>query len=372
MYIFKNTIPLLIIYLNIACIYQNSIAQGIEHYMALLPYNTTSTGIGQTIGGASVAFPDSIPVIFYNPASLAQLRRITGFVSLIYSRGHLEPESEPDPYYKPNYGDDVLNPGIAAFSLPFHLLELPVTLAGSYNGTISYSYEIGDIYTYSRKSQSTSLGLAIQTSPQVRIGIGGTHRFGDYTAKTSDSLADDSETNRTSHYSGNVYHIGLQSDIAQRFAFGAVYYFPSKLSIEVKRSYSYLSSEYTYKETQQISGALRVGLGYRFSIEGSLGAGYGYQWMYGQNTGVSSISAGIEYKFRINTIILPLYVMYESKSVPANIGENIFASSDEKARCDILGFGGGIQWQVLTLYFAAQWSQCGIYEVSVMPVPPWS
>ena len=251
-------------------------------------------------------------------------------------------------------------------------MDLPVTLAGSYNGTISYSYEIGDIYTYSRKSQSASLGLAIQPSPQFRIGIGGTHRFGDYTAKTFDGIEGEFESNRISHYSGNVYHIGLQSDIAERIAFGAVYYFPSKLSMEVKRSYSYLSSEYIYKETQQISGALRVGLGYRYSANGSLGAGYGYQWMHGQNTGLSSISAGIEYKFRINTISLPLYVMYESKSVPANIGENIFASSEERARCDILGFGGGIQWLAFTLYFAAEWSQCGSHEVSVMPVPPWS
>jgi long-subunit fatty acid transport protein len=372
MYIFKNTISLLILYVTITCLWQNSIAQGFDQNMGLLPYNNASTGIGQTIGGASVAFPDSIPVIFNNPASLAQLRRVTGFVSLNYSRGHLNLESEPDPYYNPNYGDDALNPGIAAFSLPYHLLDLPVTLAGSYNGTISYSYEIGDVYKYSRKSQSASLGLAIELSSRFRIGIGGTHRFGDYTAKTFDGIEGEFESNRTSHYSGNVYHIGLQRDIAERFAFGAVYYFPSKLSIEVKRSYSYLSSEYIYKETQQISGALRVGLGYRFSADGSLGAGYGYQWIHGKNTGLSSISAGIEYKFRINTIILPLYVMYENKSVPANIGENIFASSDEKARCDILGFGGGIQWQVLTLYFAAQWSQCGNHEISVMPAPPWS
>ena len=142
--------------------------------------------------------------------------------------------------------------------------------------------------------------------------------------------------------------------------------------MEIKTTYSDLIYESTFKETQQISGALRVGLGYRFSTDGSLGAGYGYQWIHGKNTGLSSISGGIEYKFRINTIMLPLYVMYESKSVPANIGKNIFASSDEKARCHILGFGGGIQWHVLTLYFATQWSQCGSYEVSVMPVPPWS
>ena len=371
MYNFNKIISLFILYVTITCLCQNSIAQAFDQNMGLMPYNTSFTGIGQTMGGASVAFPDSIPVIFNNPASLAQLRRITGFVSLNYSWGHLKPGSEPDPYYKPNYGDEILNPGIAAFSLPFHLLDLPVTLAGSYNGTISYSYEIGDIYTYSRKSQSASLGLAVQTSPQFRIGIGGTHRFGDYTAKTFDGIEGEFESNRTSHYSGNVYHMGLQGDIDQRFSLGAVYYFPSKLSVEVKRSYSALGSEYSYKETQQISGAFRVGLGYRFSPDGSLGAGYGYQWMHDNQRGVSSISAGIEYKFQFNTIILPLYVMYESKSVPANIGENIFASSDEKARCHILGFGGGIQWHVLTLYFATQWSQCGSYEVFI-PAPPWS
>ncbi len=372
MYIFKKTYFRLVLSLTITGLWQNSIAQRIDHYTALLPYNIASTGIGQTIGGASVAFPDSIPIIYNNPANLAQLRRITGFISLNYGRGNLKPESETDPYYKPNYGDDVLNPGIAAFSLPYHLLDLPVTLAGSYNGTISYSYEIGDIYNYSRKSQSASLGLAIQLPSRFRIGIGGTHRFGESTAITYDSITDGSRKNRTSKYSGNVYHIGLQSDIDQRFALGAVYYFPSQLSVEMKTTYSDIPDDFSHKETQQVSGALRVGLGYRYSANGSLGAGYGYQWMHGESTGLSSISAGFEYVFRVNTISLPLYVMYESKSVPAIIGENIFASSDETARCHILGFGGGIQWHAFTLYFAAQWSQCGSHEVSVMPVPPWS
>ena len=146
MYIFKNTISLLILYLTITCLWQNSIAQRFDQNMALLPYNTTSTGIGQTIGGASVALPDSIPIIFNNPANLAQLRHLNGFISLNYGRGHLEPESEPEPYYNPYYGVDGLNLGIAAFSLPFNLLHLPGTLAASYNGTISYSYELGDVY----------------------------------------------------------------------------------------------------------------------------------------------------------------------------------------------------------------------------------
>lgn len=372
MYIFKNTISLLILYVTITCLYQNSIAQGIDRYIALLPYNNVSTGIGQTIGGASVALPDSIPIIFNNPANLAQLRRLKGFMSLNYGRGNLKPDSESDFYFNPYYWDDGLNLGIAALSIPFKLLHLPGTLAASYNGTIPYSYKLGDAYKYSGKSQSASLGLAIQLSSRFRIGVGGTHRLGDYNTKTFDSIAADFWINRTFHYSGNVYHIGLQNDIAQRFALGVVYYFPSQLSMEIKTTYSDFPDEFTFNETQQISGALRVGLGYRFSANGSLGAGYGYQWMHGQNTGVSSISAGIEYKFRINSIILPLYVMYESKSVPANIGENIFASSQEKARCHILGLGGGIQWHVFTLYFASQWSQCGIYEVSMMPAPPSS
>ena len=340
--------------------------------MALLPYNNTSTGIGQTIGGASVALPDSIPIIFNNPANLAQLRRLKGFISLNYGRGNLEPDSELDSYFKPHNWDDGLNLGIAALSLPFKILNLPGTLAASYNGTIPYSYQLGDVYKYSGKTQSASLGLAMQLLSRFRIGVGGTHRSGDYNSKTFDSIAPDYWTNRTLHYSGNVYHIGLQNDIAQRFALGVVYYFPSQLSMEIKTTYSDLPGEFTFKETQQISGALRVGLGYRFSADGSLGAGYGYQWMHGEDTGASSISAGIEYKFRFNTIILPLYIMYESKSVPANIGEYIFTSSQEKARCHILGLGGGIQWHLFTLYFSSKWHRCSSYEVFMMPATPWS
>jgi hypothetical protein len=372
MYIFKNSISLLILYVTITCLYQNSIAQRIDHYIAMMPYNNVSTGIGQTIGGASVALADSIPIIFNNPANLAQLRSLKGFISLNYGRGNLKPDSESDFYFNPYYWDDGLNLGIAALSLPFKLFHLPGTLAASYSGTIPYSYKLGDAYKYSGKSQSASMGLAIQLSSRFRIGVGGTHRLGDYNTKTFDSIAADFWINRNFHYSGNVYHIGLQNDIAQRFALGVVYYFPSQLSVEIKTTYSDFLGEFTFKEKQQISGALRVGLGYRFSANGSLGAGYGYQWIHEQNTGVSSISAGIEYKFRINTIILPLYVMYESKSVPANIGENIFASSQEKAGCHILGLGGGIQWKAFTLYFATQWSQCGSCEVSMMPAPPWS
>ncbi len=91
---------ILIIPLLFTCFYQNSIAQGIDRYMALLPYNNASTGIGQTIGGASVALPDSIPIIFNNPANLAQLRRLNGFMSLNYGIGSLEPDSRSDSYFK--------------------------------------------------------------------------------------------------------------------------------------------------------------------------------------------------------------------------------------------------------------------------------
>jgi hypothetical protein len=319
-----------------------------------------------------VALPDSIPVILNNPANLAQLRHLTGFLSVDYSSGNLEHVSNTNDLFDSYHFEKHLSMGLAALSLPLMIKKLPVTLAASYNGTMPYGHKLGVTYKRSGTSRSASLGLAVQLAARFRIGVGGTHRFGEYDTKTFDGLTDYFFTNRTVQYSGTMYHIGLQNDIAQRFALGVVYYFPAPLEMKVKTYYSHVSGDISYKYKSQIPAALRIGLGYRFSTHGTLGVGYGYQWLKGSHSDLSSFSAGIEYKFRLNTIIFPLYVKYEHRSVPSYAGEFISFSSEKKATCHILGLGGGIQWQAFTLYFASQWSQCASYEVSIMPAPPWS
>lgn len=372
MNIFNMKISHIILILTQTFIFQNIFAQGIEHYSILLPYHNTTTGIGQTLGGASVALPDSIPVIFNNPASLAQLRHPTGFMSLNYSEGTIDPGSETDGYFNSYYLEKNLSIGLAALSLPVIILNLPVTLAASYNGTMPSSFKVGDIFRRSETSQSTSLGLAVQLAGRFRIGVGGTYRYGRYDTKTFDNFIAYIFRNTSVKYSGNIFHIGLQNDIAKRFALGVVYYFPASLDIEVKRMYWDLQNDYTDDYSRRIPAALRFGLGFRFSAHGTLGVGYGYQWLKGFDSDLSSYSAGIEYKLHLNKIFFPLYVMYENRSVSSYADEFMSFSSQEKATCHILGLGGGFQWQAYTLYFSAQWSECSSYEVGIIPAPPWS
>ena len=231
MNIFKIKISPIIPILTLTFIFQNIFAQGIDHYSILLPYHNTTTGIGQTLGGASVALPDSIPVIFNNPANLAQLRHPTGFISLNYSEGIIDPVDDTNGYFDSYYFEKNLSVGLAALSLPLTIKHLPVTLAASYNSTMPYSLKLGDLYRGSETSHSASLGLAVQLAGRFRLGMGGTYRYGKYDTKTVENIGGYFLTNRSVQYWGNIFHIGLQNDIAQRFALGVVYYFPAPMEM---------------------------------------------------------------------------------------------------------------------------------------------
>ena len=68
-------------------------SQGAANQIILNPHINPYASIGQTIGGASVALADSIPVIFRNPANIAQLSKFKAFVSLNYGRNYINHSS---------------------------------------------------------------------------------------------------------------------------------------------------------------------------------------------------------------------------------------------------------------------------------------
>jgi hypothetical protein len=127
----------------------------------MMPYYNSSTGIGQTLGGASVALPDSTPVISHNSANLAKLHHIKGFLSVHYSRGYLDPVAQSDPSFDSYRWIDGLNMGTAALSIPFKLFRLKWTVAGSYNNAIPYDFKVGDHHRRSNEAYSASMGFAV-------------------------------------------------------------------------------------------------------------------------------------------------------------------------------------------------------------------
>ena len=365
----------LFLYFCVVFIIQNGVGQVIDNSVVINPSFNTSPGTGQTIGGATVALPDSIPVIINNPANLGHLRSLKALVSMNFSGVYIDPASATENDFNNQQSNYGINVGTCAVSVPFSLFHLPWTLAASYHGKAPYDYNLGNssiLYNISGQSHMASVGIAIRQSSKFSIGIGWTHWFGKYKWINHDLLNYQMWSENTSYYSGNLYYIGLQNDIAEHFAFGLVFYLPYRLSVESNTTYSD-NAEYKVKQQQEYSGTLRIGLGYRFNPDWTMGLGYGYQWNQDDDRGISSISGGIEYKLKINTISIPLYLKYESRFLPEELVYYPFSHSEESVTCHIVGFGGGIQLKNFTYYFSSQWRHCGNYlKTMYIPAPPYS
>jgi hypothetical protein len=333
------------------------------------PHINPYTPVGQTLGGASVALPDSIPDIFKNPANIAQLSRFKAFVSLNYGRNYLN-HSSFDFVEVPKQQNNEFYINSFALSIPFWIENIPIVLGASYKGNNPYYYELGnsDISDrFSSQMHMASLGLGLQPSSKLRFGLGWTHIMQKYQQISVDIPTDDCSSNE-SNYSTNMFYVGIQNDPSESLSLGLVFYFPAKLKAENE-------STVQYDRVQEYSASVQAGLGYHINEKITVGLGYGYQWLEAYESGLSTLSAGIGYTFMWNKKSLPLYVMYETLLFSQKLNDNISDQGENILSYHQVGLGAGIQFSDFSIYAASTWSLYGDYYYTsslISPLPPFS
>ncbi len=348
-------------------LHQNCLGHGPQIIMN--PHISPYTSIGQTIGGASVALADSIPDIYKNPANIAQLKHFKAFISLNYRRNYIEASSSDFVDIDKQWNDKFYINSFA-ISIPFRILSVPIIVAGSYNSNHPYYYEVGNSDVSDRFSahlHMASLGLGLQPSSKLRLGLGWTRLLSRY-QQISVEIPTDQASSKTTDYSTNLFYVGLHHNPSKSLSLGLVFYFPSKLKND-NESNNYNEMEVEY------SGSLRLGLGYHINDNWTLGLGYGYQWLEEYESGMSTLSAGIGYTFVWDKKSLPIYLMYETILFPQKLNESISDHGENILKYHQVGVGGGIQFTDFSIYAASTWSLYGDYFYSsslVSPLPPWS
>lgn len=385
-------------YILLFCIFflfQNIHSQIIDNYIILNPYQSQNPAIGRTMGGATIALPDSIPSIFDNPASLSYLRNIKGFMSLHTYNGKLNVSDSDEVGLKSHQWNEILTVGALAISFPFHLFQRSFTIAASYNGAVPYDYRIGEDYfsirpKYSGQLRTATAGIGTQLSSTFRIGLGWTHWFGKRKL-TANYPRGDASVEKASKFSGKLFHLGIQKDISKRFTLGTVVYFPFQLSINNTEIFYHkpnYRNETSYEQKQNFSGAIQIGFAYIITSSLKFGFNYGYQHGFDTKMQIdsnsmetsyshnSSIAGGLEYNFHINKISLPLYLMYKATWLPMLDDEKVdrmfFGNPStqygKNPISHMIELGGSIRLRYFTIYLASQWKHTGKFWKSAPPI----
>ena len=359
-----------------------------NEYQLFSPYYNQSPAIGRTMGGATVALPDSVPSVYENPAGLGLLLRPKLFISIAAYKGYLDVNTTTEYSLKSYQWNEGPNIGIIAVSLPLKIFRHAFTVAGSYNGNIPYDYKQGkDSFSleqpqYSGRLQTANLGLGIPLSSTLRFGVGWRHWFGEHKVAVPSYLGDRVIT-ETFSYNGNVAYIGMQKDISPNKSFGIQVYLPFQLSIQ-NTSKIADGTPNKSEQVQNFSGALH--LGYAHQIRSfKIGIGYEYQHKFDTRTqyqtdesrinysGLSAFAGAVGYKFHFNKVSLPVYFMYKAAFLSEAKDETTFASMsspqfDKNPTLHILEFGSNIHWRNFTVFFATQFKQGGKYLKYPPPV----
>lgn len=367
MKIIKKLLPLLFFSFLILYDTCDSIAQ-VD--ITLNPYINPYTRNGQTIGGASVALADSVPVTFHNPANIANLKQVSVFASLNYGRSYIHPVPSDINIASRKWDNDFYVNSFAV-SLPFNIFNSAGTVAASYNGNEPYDHELeysGLQVKTSGRSHLVSLGLAFRTISDFRIGGGWTRWFGNYEQMNTQPVEFPLWDNIQADYDANIYYVGLQNKLSEHLSLGMVFYFPFDLTIRNK-------SPFSDTQEQEFSGTLRLGLGYFLGEDWRIGLGYSYQKAEVYEKDLSTISGGIGYTLRLNGLSMPLYIMYETILFPATLDQYNSFYGEKRFTYQLLGAGAGIQLNQVSLYLSATWARYGDYfrtPMYYLPYPPWS
>ncbi len=257
-----------------------------------------------------------------------------------------------------------------ALSIPFRIENIPIVLGASYKGNNPYYYELGNSDVsdrFSAQMHMASLGLGLQPSSKLRIGLGWTHIIQKYQQISVEVPTVDCSSNE-SNYTTHMFYVGIQNDPSESLSLGLVFYFPAKLEAENESTMS-------YDRVQEYSASVQAGLGYHLNDNLTMGLGYGYQWLEAYESALSLLSAGIGYKFVWDEKSLPVYIMYETILFPQKFNERISDNGENTLAYHQVGLGAGIQFTDFSIYAASTWSLYGDYYYTsslISPLPSFS
>lgn len=339
------------------------------------------------MGGVSVGLAEHVPNALTNPANLVSLDRLQIFLSLNNATRDFTIQPEMSAASSEVSWTQGINWGYSALSIPFHVFKRRLVLAVSYNGRqwgefderyISKANEFFDFGGRSAHVQSLSTGLGIQVLPKIRAGVSWTTWFGESEWEYSASLAKGIDD-----HAAQGWHGGVAAEFG-RFSLGSTIALPHR--VMKSKTASYLLAGEEFEVIQQFNGALEIGLGYHPWPRWTFGLGYGYQRgfdlqvRYGQEhfdekySGFSKVSSGVEYKFSLGAIQLPVYAGYQAFWLDEP--EEFFPfyvrvpTSDEKRFRSHLLLGAAAQAGSLAFYLDSKWTWETFQMVGF--TPPWS
>jgi hypothetical protein len=342
------------------------------------------------MGGASVGLAEEVPNILANPANLASPDRPQIFLNLNNARKNFTIQPI-QPSIRTRSSDvswtQGFNWGYSAVSLPFHVFKRRWVVAVSYNGRQwgefdeRYVSEAEGLLGFDRRSghvQSISAGLGIQVLSKIRAGVSWTTWFGESEWEYSAGYAKGIDDNAAQGWYG-----GVAAELG-RFALGSTVAFPHR--VMKSKTTSDLSAVELPEVIQQFNGALEIGLGYHPWPRWTFGLGYGYQRSfdlqvrYGQEhfnpkySGFSKASGGIEYKFSLGRVYLPVYAGYQAFGLHEPEGFLPFyvrvPTADEKRFRSHLLFGAAAHAGSLAFYLDSRLTWDDFQVVGL--APPWS
>ncbi|MBC8185437.1 outer membrane protein transport protein [candidate division KSB1 bacterium] len=388
----KKFIPVssIFIILLISLLYfQNCAAQFYEDHIILNPYQTQYPAIGRTMGGATVALPDSAANITDNPAGIAQIRKIKLLFSAYSTKGSIDFESSPTMALEDQQWTDALTLGTFSAAIPLRLVNQPLTVAASYNANIPYEFKIKKdffetITEYNGHLKTVDLGIGWRLSSRFSMGLGWIYWFGKRAVNAFYYWDEDRLTKRTLQYSGVSLNVGFQTNISKRMSAGATIYFPSQLEINHSEILPG-GRENSYKMQEKFQGGFRLGLAEKITSSLTLGLEYAYQPKFSKQffTGGESdysssrfIAVGLEQNIRIKSIFLPLYIMYRNFRLPVLTNEifleivnnELKTQPYKNAISHLIEIGGNIKWRNFTTFFSARWQQSGKYYRTAPPI----
>jgi len=348
------------------------------------------------MGGATIAFADSVPSIFGNPAGFSQNKQIKVFSSLHFSKGNIDfaPSSYPDlknQQWKNNHLFETFS-----VAIPIQIFHHYITLAGSFNTNKPYDYQLKKDY-FSTQHEFTgglnrfNFGIGSQISPKLNIGVAWSRWLGKREINSS-PYTRQTETKRSiSKYYGDMFKLGFNMMFLKKLSAAFSVYLPFQLTIKnneiVPHSYSN-----SFIQKQNFKGGFQFGLAYQLSKSLKTGFEYAYQHKFFtifqsdldtfkvNYTNMQTFSIGVEHNIQIKSISFPLYIMYRYSTMPNQKGENqynlnmdfnIDGSTPQfykNAVSQTIELGGNYSWARFTFYLAVRWKQTGKYKEYPPPI----
>jgi len=391
----KNIVLINLLIIVLFSSVQDVFSQYSDNHILYNPHQNGNPTVGRTMGGATVALPDSVPFILDNPAGIGGSSRAKVYFSFHSSKGFIDFMHQSRPNLKDQTWVDYLKLGHFTAALPVKLFHRHLTVAASINFHIPYHYKIKENFfqtqpEYKDHLKTAALGIGCRLTSKIKIGIGWTHWFSNRKTDTSTNFSD-YLYKKTSQYSANLFNAGFQANITKRVSAGIAVYFPFQLTIN-QTEIEPVDHKYSFEQREKFNGGFRFGLADKLTASLTIGVEYDYQnkfsnhfrsdwdttqmdYSYGQ-----SITVGVKQKIQIINISFPFYITYRYASMPIRKSENLFYGDidfniygsfpqfDKNAGSHSIEIGSNYSWSRFTIYTAVEYKQTGKYKNYPPPI----